>query len=71
MLTGDTFAEIPKEDAVKDPEEVICKVTKVVDSKIPQRVCLTRFEWEDRRRAQMEAKRSSQNRNSYCGSVRC
>lgn len=70
-FTVAAYAENPKDDATHNPEDVVCKVTKVVDSKIPQRVCLTRFEWQDRRRAQMEAKRSSKNRNSYCGSGRC
>lgn len=50
----------------KDAEAITCKYAKVVGSRIPTRVCLTNFEWEDRRRAQMEAKRSSKNRNSYC-----
>ena len=50
----------------KDPDKITCKYTKVVGSRIPTRICLTNFEWEDRRRAQMEAKRSSLNRNSVC-----
>ena len=71
-LIGASFAAAaPPDEPKTDPEEVICKTTTVVDSKIPQRVCLTRFEWEDRRRAQMEAKRSSKNRNSVCGGSRC
>ena len=66
LLAASASAETPKDQADENPEDVICKYSKVVDSKIPQRICLTRFEWEDRRRAQMEAKRSSKNRNSYC-----
>ena len=65
-FSGASLAETPKAEATPDFEEVVCKHTKVVDSKIPQRVCLTKFEWEDRQRAQMEAKRSSKHRNSYC-----
>lgn len=55
----------------KDPNGVTCKFATVVDSKIPQRICMTNFEWEDRHRAQMEAKRSSANRNSHCESAPC
>lgn len=56
-----------KSDAKPDPSAVTCKYTLVVDSRIPQRVCMTNFEWEDRQRAQMESKRSGRNRNSSCG----
>lgn len=65
-VSGTTLGETPRPEATPDPEKVVCKYTKVVDSKIPQRVCLTTFEWEDRQRAQLEGKRSSKNRNSYC-----
>jgi len=65
-LPGLAFAESKDDDAAKDPDAISCKYTKVVGSRIPQRICLTNFEWKDRRRAQMEAKRSSANRNSGC-----
>lgn len=56
-----------KDTKEADPEEISCKFKKVVDSRIPQKICLTNFEWEERRRAQIEAKRSSRNKNSVCG----
>lgn len=55
-----------KQEGKKDPEAVTCKYTKVVGSRIPIRVCMTNFEWEDRKRTQMENQRSSRNRNSAC-----
>lgn len=55
-----------QEEAADANEAVVCKYTRVVGSRIPTKVCLTKFEWEERARAQMEAKRSSLNRNSYC-----
>ena len=56
------------EEKKKDPDAITCKSTKVVGSRIPTRVCLTNFEWEDRKRTQMENKRSARNRNSGCSS---
>ena len=54
------------DNGITEPDAISCKYTKVLGSRIPQRICLTDFEWEDRQRAQMEAKRASKNRNSHC-----
>ncbi|TNE33614.1 MAG: hypothetical protein EP350_03715 [Alphaproteobacteria bacterium] len=67
-----TAAEQPQPEADKEAEKsdldkVKCKFTMVVDSRIPQKICMTEFEWEQRRRDQIEARRSSQNRSSSCG----
>ncbi len=55
-----------KNEGKADPDAVKCRNLFVTNSRIPQRVCLSNFEWEDRARAQREARRSSRNRNSGC-----
>lgn len=54
-------------DKSGDRDAVVCKYEKVVGSRISQKICMSKFEWEDRQRVQVEARRSSQNRNSSCG----
>lgn len=56
-----------KKASSKESEEITCKYTKVLGSRIAEKVCMTNFEWEERRRVQMENKRSSRNNNSACG----
>ena len=65
------YAEDQPQKPEPDPDAVTCKTATVVDSKIPQRICMTNFEWADRRRAQEEAQRGSRNRNSSCGAGPC
>lgn len=60
-----------EKEKAPDPDAITCKYEKVVGSQIPTKVCLTNFEWEDRRRAQLEAQRSSRNNNSGCDGERC
>ena len=66
-----TGADEKFSSATDDKEQVTCKYTKVLGSRIPQKVCMTDVEWEERRRVQMENKRSSRNNNSSCGSGKC
>lgn len=64
-----SIAEASKEQpAPKDDRgsEVKCKYQQVLGSKIPQRVCFTRDEWEERERQILEEARGMKNRNSYC-----
>ena len=60
--TVHTQSELQKRD--DDPDEIICKYEKVVGSRIPEKICLSRFEWEERKRIQLENKRSSRNNHS-------
>lgn len=66
-----TAQEKERKAAVEEMEKVRCEYKKVVGSRIPQKVCLTEFEWEERRRVQIEAERSSRNRNSGCSKSPC
>ena len=66
-------AEASTEDAAPKPapkddrgSEVKCKYQQVLGSKIPQRVCFTRDEWDERERQLLEEARGMKNRNSYC-----
>lgn len=52
--------------AAQDPDEIQCKYLRVVDSKIPQKICRTKFEWEQERQAQIEERRSSRSFSSRC-----
>lgn len=55
----------------EDLEAVTCRYETVVGSKIPTKVCMSNFEWQDRRRAQEENRQSSRNRNSGCEGFPC
>ena len=71
-MTGTLWAEDSGTKVDQDdPEALRCEYTKVVNSRIPQKICLTNFEWEERRRAQIEAERSARNHNSACTAPRC
>ena len=59
------------EDELATDEKVTCKYTEVVGSRIPQKICLSNFEWEERRRAQMESKRSAGHNGSRCTGTPC
>lgn len=54
-----------------DPEAMVCRYETVVGSKIPTKVCMSRFEWEERKRVQEENRQSSRNRNSGCDGFPC
>lgn len=53
-------------------EKIVCKTSRVVNSRIPQRTCMTQWQWDERQRAAIENREQNRNRNSSCGaSVRC
>lgn len=53
-------------DAKSEKDEIVCKSTFVLGSKIPQRVCMRKSEWEDRQRDQRENYRGGRNGSSSC-----
>lgn len=68
---GEETSEAVNADAetegAEDPgDRMRCKQVRVVNSRIPTRVCLTVDEWEARNRETLEEKRRMRNRNSYC-----
>lgn len=67
LLSSPLHADKEKGEESKDPEKISCKYTRVVNSRIPTKICLTNFEWEERRRAQIEAERTSGTGSSNCG----
>jgi hypothetical protein len=44
-----TAARAPVAKAKANPDTIICKSEKVVGSKIPQRICMPSWQWEERR----------------------
>ena len=42
-------AATPPAKAKVHPDTIICKSEKVVGSKIPQRICMPSWQWEERR----------------------
>lgn len=63
--------EKTQDDQKADPEAVRCEYKKVVNSRIPQKICLTNYEWEERRRIQIEEQRSNRNNSSTCIGSNC
>jgi hypothetical protein len=68
MTAWPALASAPAETKPSKPdrEEVICKSTFVVDSKIPTRICRSRQQWEDIEREHREARRRSGTGSSRC-----
>lgn len=62
-------ASAPTETASSKPDgnELVCKSTFVVESKIPTRICRTRQQWDDIEREHREARRRSGTGASRCG----
>lgn len=70
-IVEETKAEEPA-TAVPEGETKVCKSVRLVDSRIPQRICMKQWEWEEKQRAEMENKTQNRNRNSSCGNaIRC
>jgi len=59
-------ADEKEQSANDDAEATVCKYAKLVNSRIPQRVCMKQHEWDAMEREQLENKRSNRNRNSSC-----
>lgn len=49
--------------------EVRCKYEKVLGSKIPKKICMTEFDWQERQRIIEEEMSTLSKRNSTCGSA--
>jgi len=47
-------------------DEVVCKLDKTVNSRIPKRLCMTRGQWEEMARGVRDTWRSSSNRVEQC-----
>lgn len=72
-------ASAPKDSHPKAPNQaeagenkmdaVRCKYEKVLGSKIPKKVCMTEFDWQERQRILQEEMLTLSNRNSTCGSA--
>ena len=67
---ADTDQLLPDADetaaAVEHGKKMRCKATKVVNSRIPTRICQTNEEWDQQERTMREQKRGVRNRNSQC-----
>lgn len=70
-VTGEQEKSSASEDGpAEKSEEIVCKTIRVVNSRIPQRVCMMKYQWEAQREDALRNKESNRNRNSSCG-VRC
>ena len=70
--TGPALAGDKDKKDAKDPDEIVCKSTFLVGSRIPTRVCNTRQRWDELAAEQREASRSNGVGSSSCSdSVRC
>jgi len=63
-LAAPLHSKVETSDRDENSEEIICKYQKVLGSRIPEKICLSRFEWDERNRIQKENSRSNRNNHS-------
>ncbi len=67
----DGNAEASAEEPLPERKKMRCKMTKVVNSRIPTRICATNEAWEEKEREMREQKQGTLNRNSGCTGTPC